>query len=67
MTNVMKEDLPREYLLSSDIHLVDYHTLCEVVNNSINSYSPQNLLTNAVKKGGKIKKRTRKYSYLRLF
>ena len=35
--------------------------------NSINSYSPQNLLTNAVKKGGKIKKRTRKNSYLRLF
>jgi hypothetical protein len=28
---------------------------------TINSYSPQQLLTNAVKRGGKIKKRTRKY------
>ena len=39
MTNVMKEDLPREYLLSSDIHLIDYDILCEIVKNNINSYS----------------------------
>ena len=39
MTNIMKEDLPREYILSSDIHLPDFNRLCEIVMQQINSYS----------------------------
>lgn len=39
LTNIMKEDLPREYILSSDIHLPDYDKLCEVVRQYINSYN----------------------------
>ncbi len=39
LTNMMKEDLPREYLLSSDIHLIDYNSLCEIVINNLDSYS----------------------------
>lgn len=39
LTNIMKEDLPREYILSYDIHLPDFNDLCEIVRHSINSYS----------------------------
>jgi insulysin len=39
LTNIMKEDLPKEYILSYDIHLPDFDRLCEIVLQQINSYS----------------------------
>jgi insulysin len=39
LTNIMKEDLPKEYILSMNMHLPDFNTICEIVQQNINLFS----------------------------
>ncbi len=39
LTNCMKEQMPKEYILSYDIHLADYNSICEEIKKCFATYS----------------------------